>query len=91
MPEKTEPKQKPVKEFRMQAIKGAIWKREHEDKTFYNLSISRSFKLSGTALDGPDDDGWRESASFDLSDLGTVKLICDMAEKWIKQEILAGV
>ena len=83
-----EQKQKPVKEFRMQAIKGAVWKREHEGKTFYNLSLSRSFKVDS---EGPEDDGWRESASFDLSDLGTVKLICDMADKWIKQEILSAV
>jgi hypothetical protein len=79
---------KPVKEFRIGAIKGAVWKREHEGKTFYNLSLFRSFRVESVDAN---DDGWRENASFDLSDLGTVKLICEMGDKWIKQEILAQV
>jgi hypothetical protein len=81
-------KQKPVKEFRMGAIKAAVWKREHEGKTFYNVSISRSFKVEP---DGPNDDGWRENNSFDFAELETVKLVAELGAKFIKNQLLEAV
>lgn len=72
---------KPVKEFREGSIKGAVWKREYDGKTFFNVSLSRSFKVEP---ENAGDDGWRESASFDLGDLEIVKLVCEMASKWIR-------
>jgi hypothetical protein len=85
----TEQKNKPVKEFRFGAIKVAVWRREHEGKTFYSTSVSRSYKTE--QKDGPDDDGWRETNSFDFTDLETLKMALEMAQKWIKTEILAAV
>lgn len=82
-------KNKPVKEFRFGAIKAAVWKREHEGKTFYSVSLSRSYKTD--KIDGPEDDGWREVNSFDYTDLQTVQTVMEMAQKWVKAEILATV
>ena len=86
----TEPKNKPVKEFRFGAIKVAVWKREHEGKTYYSSSISRSYRVEEQERE-PDDDGWRETNSFDFTDLETVKTGVEMAQKWIKNEMLAAV
>ena len=85
----TEPKNKPVKEFRFGAIKAAVWIREHEGKTFYSVSLSRSYKTE--KIEGPEDSGWREVNSFDFTDLATVETALQMAQKWIKNEMLATV
>lgn len=82
------PKDRPVKEFREGSIKAAIWKRTYEEKTFYNVSISRSFRVPA---ENAGDDGWRESVSFDLADLEIVKLVCEMAGRWIKQAKIESV
>jgi len=87
----TEPKQKPVKEFRFGAIKIAVWKREHEGKTFYSTSLSRSYRVDVDEREGPGDEGWRETNSFDSTDLATVETGVQMAMKWIKNEMLAAV
>jgi hypothetical protein len=79
---------KPVKEFRFGAIKAAVWKREHEGRTFYSVSISRSYKVDP---ENGQDDGWRETNSFDYSDLATVRLAFDMAAKFINKEFLDTV
>ena len=85
----TEPKNKPVKEFRFGAIKAAVWKREHEGKIFYSVSLSRSYKTD--QLEDANDSGWREVNSFDFTDLATVELAMQMATKWIKNEIMSAV
>jgi hypothetical protein len=84
-----EPKNKPVKEFRFGAIKAAVWQREHEGKTFYSVSLSRSYKTE--KIEGPDDTGWREVNSFDFTDLDTVDMALNMARKWIKNAIMETV
>jgi hypothetical protein len=86
-----EESKKPVKEFRFGAIKVAVWKREHEGKVFYSTSLSRSYRLEPEDRDGSDDDGWRETASFDTTDLATVKLGLEMAITYITREIMASV
>ncbi len=84
-----QPKQKPHREFRFGAIKAAVWKRDHEGKTFYSTSLSRSYKTD--EIEGPQDDGWRETNSFDFTDLETAKTALEMAAKWIKNELMAAV
>lgn len=86
----TEQKQKPVKEIRFGSIKAAVWQREHESKTFYSTSLSRSYRLEEQQRE-PDDDGWRETNSFDFTDLETVATALEMAKKWIKNELMATV
>ena len=82
---------KPVKEFRFGAVKAAVWKREHEGKVFYSTSLSRSYKVEAKDFEGPQDDGWRETNSFDFTDLETVKTALEMAQKWIKNAIMEAV
>ena len=82
----TETKNKPVREFRDGSIKTAVWKREHEGKVFYSVSVSRGYKVeSGGA------EKWEDTNSFDFAHLATLKLQLEMAEAWIKREIMAGV
>lgn len=87
----TESKNKPVKEFRFGTVKAAIWKREHEGKTFYSTSLARSYRVEPDQREPAGDDGWRETNSFDFTDLETVKTALEMAQKWIKGEMLAMV
>jgi hypothetical protein len=86
-----EQKSKPVKEIRFGAVKVAVWRREHEGKTFYSTSISRSYRVEESEREGQDDDGWRETNSFDFTDLETVATALEMAKKWIKNELMATV
>lgn len=81
-----EVKNKPVKEFRDGAIKTAVWKREHEGKTFYSVSVSRGYKVEQGGVER-----WEDTNSFDYAHLPTVTLQIEMAQKWIKQEIIATV
>ena len=80
---------KPVKEFRFGAVKAAVWKREHDGQTFFNVSVSRSYKTD--KIDGPDDHGWRETNSFGVTELGTVQLAVKMAAQWVETQLLAEV
>ena len=86
----SEPKQKPVKEFRFGAIKAAVWKRDYEGKTFYSTSLSRSYRVEESERE-PNDEGWRETNSFDSGDLATVETALQMAMKWIKQQLMDTV
>ena len=81
-----EPKNKPVKEFRDGAIKTAIWRREHEGKTFYSVSQSRGYKVEEGGVER-----WEDTNSFDFAHLATVKLQLEQAETWIRREIMAAV
>lgn len=87
----TKPQNKPVREFRFGAIKAAVWKREHDGKTFYSVSLSRSYKVDADKTTGPGDDGWRETNSFDFTDLDAVDMALAQARKFIKNEFLASV
>ena len=82
----TEQKNKPVREFRDGAIKTAIWKREHEGKVFYSVSVSRGYQKErdGVSI-------WEDTNSFDFAHLATLKMQLEMAEAWIKREMLAAV
>jgi len=86
-----EVKNKPVKEYRFGAVKAAVWKREHDGKTYFSTSIARSYRVEENEREGPQDDGWREVASFDFTDLETVKTALEMAQKWIKNELMSAV
>jgi hypothetical protein len=39
----------------------------------------------------PDDDGWRETNSFDFTDLETVATALEMAKRWIKNELMTTI
>jgi hypothetical protein len=53
-------KKGPVYKQKSHGIEVAVWKREHEDKAFYSISVNRSYR---------DKDGdWQNSSSFNLED-----------------------
>ena len=53
-------KKRPVYKQKSHGIEVAVWKREHEDKAFYSISVNRSYRDK--------DDDWQNSNSFNLED-----------------------
>lgn len=60
----------PVDTIRMGRIKATIWQNDHDNKTYYNTTITRSFKVG---------DEWKENSSFPTEDLPLVRLVSDKA------------
>lgn len=76
-PAQEAPKQRPAHEIRLGRIKATIWANQHEGGTWYNVTISRSYK---------DDDEWKSSASFGRDELLTVSKAADLANTWIHNQ-----
>lgn len=76
MPKPT-PKQKPIHEVRLGAIKAAVWKNETENGVRFNVTLSRIYK---------DGDKWNSTDSFGRDDLLLVAKVADQAHSWICQE-----
>lgn len=74
------PKEKPVHEVRLGAIKAAIWKNDTDNGVRYNTTIRRLYK---------DGDDWKDTDSFGRDDLLVVAKVSDMAHTWIHQEAQA--
>lgn len=74
------PKDKPVHEVRLGAIKAAIWKNDTENGVRYNTTIRRLYK---------DGDEWKDTDSFGRDDLLVVAKVSDLAHTWIHQEAQA--
>jgi hypothetical protein len=53
----------------------AVWKREHDDKTFYSISANRSFKDKETGE-------WKTTSSFNLEDRDLLMDYLDRAFKF---------
>jgi hypothetical protein len=53
-------KKPPIYKQKSHGIEVAVWKRVHEDKTFYSVSATRSYRDS--------DGNWRNSNSYNLED-----------------------
>jgi len=71
------PKDKPVKEVRLGAIKAAIWKNETENGVRYNVTFARLYK------DGND---WKSADSFGRDDLLVVAKVADKAHSWMFEQ-----
>jgi hypothetical protein len=65
---------KPVHKFRSGAIEVAIWRHEGEKGTFYNATMSRTYKKN---------DQWAQSDSFGQDDLLIVAELSRQAWAWI--------
>jgi len=52
---------KPAQTFRKGAIKASVWENAGRDGVFYSVTFSRSYKDV--------EDGWRNTTSFNASDL----------------------
>ena len=67
-------KQKPAHEVRLGRIKATIWANQNDNGTWYNVTLSRSYK---------DGDEWKSSTSFGRDELLTVAKVADLANSWI--------
>ena len=71
------PKDRPVHEVRIGAIKAAIWKNEISNGgARYNVTLSRIYK-------DKDDDQWKSTDSFSRDDLLVLAKVADQAHSWI--------
>jgi hypothetical protein len=70
-------KQRPVHEIRLGRIRAAIWANQNDNGTWYNVTLSRSYK---------DGDDWRSSASFGRDELLTLAKVADLANSWIHEQ-----
>ena len=70
----TPKKEKPIKQFRVGYISAAVWERENNGKTFYNVSIGRSFK----ARNGQ----WKRTSTFDVADLPVAQALTEEAFRY---------
>ena len=74
------PKDRPVHEVRIGAIKAAIWKNETSNGgARYNVTLSRIYK-------DKDDDQWKSTDSFGRDDLPLVGKVADLAHTWIFEQ-----
>ncbi len=73
------PKEKPVHEVRIGAIKAALWKNDTEKGVRYNVTFSRVYKEN-------DEEPWKSTDSFGRDDLLVLAKVADLAHTWICQQ-----
>ena len=71
------PKNKPVQEVRLGAVKAAIWKNDTDSGVRFNVTICRLYK---------DGDDWKDTDSFGRDDLLLVAKVADLAHTWICEQ-----
>ena len=74
------PKEKPVHEVRIGAIKGAIWKNETANGVRYNVTCTRLYR-------DKEQDQWKSTDSFGRDDLLLLAKVADTAHTWISAQI----
>jgi len=70
------PKQQPVHEIRLGAIKATIWENQTDAGVRHNVNVSRLYK---------EEDQWKQAESFGRNDLPLVAKVADLAHTWIFQ------
>ena len=73
----TNGKTRPVQEFKIGRVRGAVWDNSTENGARFNLTLSRLYKNA--------DGKWRDSSSFGREDLPLVMKVCDLAMTWMYQ------
>ena len=73
MPKPT-PKQKPIHEVRLGAIKAAVWRNETENGVRFNATLTRLYK---------DGEHWKSTDSFGRDDLLLLAKVADETHSWI--------
>ena len=68
------PKDKPVHEVRLGAIRAAIWKNDTQKGVRYNATFSRRYR---------DEEEWKNTDSFGRDDLLVLGKVADLAHSWI--------
>lgn len=74
--DKTNDSSGPIWKTQFNRVQGAMWRRDHEGKTRYSISISRSYK-------DKDDGKWKNVHYFDSGDLDDVRALCHVAQEKI--------
>jgi len=77
--EDTMPKDKPIHEVRLGAIKAAIWKNDTANGVRYNVTLSRIYK-------DREDNQWKSTDSFGRDDLLVLAKVADLSHTWIHQQ-----
>jgi len=75
---KTTSRNQPVHRIRIFRVEAAIWQQKSENGTWYNVTLSRSYKDAN--------DEWKSSDSFSGDDLLLVAKVADQAHTWIIQK-----
>jgi hypothetical protein len=70
------PKDKPVNEVRIGAVKAAIWRNDTSNGVRYNTTFSRLYK-------DKEDDQWKSTDSFGRDDLLVLAKVADEAHSYI--------
>ena len=71
------PKDKPVHEVRLGAIKAAVWKNDTQNGVRYNVTFARLYR---------DNDEWKTTDSFGRDDLLVLAKVADHAHSWIHEQ-----
>ena len=71
-------RKQPVYRIRKFRIEAAIWEHQSENGTWYNVTLSRSYKDTN--------DEWKSSDSFSADDLLLVAKVANEAHSWIIQK-----
>ncbi|MDH7501627.1 MAG: hypothetical protein QHJ82_02790 [Verrucomicrobiota bacterium] len=72
---------KPVHSVRIGTVKAAIWENRSGDATWYNVTVSRSYK---------DGDQWKNAETFGRDDLLALAKVVDLAHTWICDRQVGG-
>ena len=72
------PRNQPVHRIRVSGVQAAIWQNRGNLGTWYNVTLSRSYKDA--------DDEWKSADSFSVNDLLLVAKVADEARSWIMQK-----
>lgn len=76
----TEERRVPIHVFRIDDVSASVFSRAYNDRTFYSVSFSRSYKSASGE--------WRYTKNFDREDLGKIVALCQQASEHIDR--LAG-
>jgi hypothetical protein len=71
------PKDKPVHEIRLGAVKAAIWKNDTDSGVRFNVTLSRLYR---------DGEEWKSTDSFGRDDLLLLGKVADRAHSWIHEQ-----
>ena len=66
---------KPAQTFRKGTVKAAVWENKGKDGVFHSVTFSRSYKDA--------EDGWRNTTSFNQSDLEALADVAFQARLFI--------
>ncbi len=73
------PKDRPIHEVRLGAIKAAIWRNDTATGVRYNVTFSRIYK-------DKEGDQWKSTDSFGRDDLLALGKVADLSHTWIFQQ-----